>query len=238
MHFDDSVTALGGGSEKTLLAQSNEDGYEIALRQCRREGAVVDELIVNGAFAMDSASTQSERLLADALGPEPGRVLVGGLGLGYTAERLLDQGASQVDIVEISQALIDWAKAGLVHPASQLLTDERVRLHHGDVVELLCHQPALPGLFGPWDSICLDIDNGPDFLIHPGNGRLYSREGMRSALGHLLPGGRLALWSQGPSKDFWFDLTTLDPGATEQLVAVDRGNRKIDYAIYTVRRTD
>ncbi|MDR1806818.1 MAG: hypothetical protein LBR33_02710 [Propionibacteriaceae bacterium] len=230
MHYDDDSV--------TTVAQSTEDGYEIVLRQRRRGDATIDELIVNGAFAMDSASTTSELLLAEAVGDQPGRVLVGGLGLGYTAEKLLADGATHVDIVEISQALIGWAHQGLVQPAGRLAQDERVTLHHGDAAWLLCHQPALPGLFGPWDSIVLDIDNGPDFLIHPENARLYTIEGMRSALSHLVPGGKLALWSQGPSKDLWFDFLSLDPGATERLIAVDRGNRKIDYAIYTLTRLD
>jgi len=220
----------------TTLATSHENGYEIVLRQRLQENTVIDELIIDGAFAMDSASTASEIVLADSVEPNLDRVLVGGLGLGYTADRLLETGARHLDIVEISQTLVDWARAGLVQPAGRLARDERVDIHCGDVADLLCHQPTLPGLFGPWDAICLDIDNGPDFLIHPSNGRLYSREGIGSALGHLRPGGRLSLWSQGPSKEFWFDLLTLDPNATERLVAVDRGNRRIDYAIYTLTR--
>jgi spermidine synthase len=230
MHFFDEAV--------TTVAQAGEDGYDIVLRRRRHGDATVDELIVNGAFAMDSASTVSECALAESLGENPGRVLVGGLGLGFTARRLLDHGATHLDIVEISQALIDWARSGLIEPAAGVAADPRVTLHRGDVADLLRHQPTLPGLFGPWDAICLDIDNGPDFLIHPGNHRLYSRDGMAMALSHLPPGGRLALWSQGPSKDFWFDLVSLDPGATERLVAVDRGNRRIDYAIYTLTRLD
>jgi len=220
----------------TTVATAHENGYEIVLRQRHWHDKVIDELIINGAFAMDSASTASEVVLADSVEPNLDRVLVGGLGLGYTADRLLEIGARHLDIVEISATLVDWARAGLVQPAGRLARDERVELHHGDVADLLCHQPTLPGLFGPWDAICLDIDNGPDFLIHPSNARLYSREGIGSALGHLRPGGRLSLWSQGPSKEFWFDLLTLDPNATERLIAVDRGNRRIDYAIYTLTR--
>ncbi|MDR1513375.1 MAG: hypothetical protein LBS56_07840, partial [Propionibacteriaceae bacterium] len=188
---DDSVTTV---------AQASESGHEIVLRRRLHAGVAVDELIINGVFAMDSASTDSELALAESLGADPGRVLVGGLGLGYTARRLLDLGAAALDIVEISPALIDWALQGLVQPAGALAHDPRVSLHRGDVAELLTHQPTLPGLFGPWDAICLDIDNGPSFLIHPDNARLYTREGVRSALSHVVVGGRLSLWSQGPSK--------------------------------------
>jgi spermidine synthase len=229
MHADDSVTTV---------ARATEDGYEIALRRRRRGNKVVDELIIDGVFAMDSDAPLSEVALAEAIGPNPGRVLVGGLGLGFTAAALLARGATHLDIVELSRSLIDWAHAGLAEPLATLSRDERVTLHQGDVAELLNQQPTLPGLFGPWAAICLDIDNGPDFLIHDHNARLYTVSGLRSTLSHLVPGGKLALWSQGPSKELWFDLVSLDPGATERLVPVDRQNRRIDYAIYTLSRID
>ena len=224
--------------ETVTLARSDADGYEIALRRRFVGESATDELIVNGAFAMDSTRTSSEIALAEALGPTPGHILVGGLGLGFTAEHLLSTGASHLDIVELSGPLIEWAHQGLTPTLQQVANDPRVRIRHGDVAALLCGQPTIPGLFGPWDGICLDIDNGPDFLIHEDNARLYTPEGIRAALGHLNPGGRLAIWSQGPSKEFWFDLTSIDPNATERLIAVERGNRRMDYAVYTVHRPD
>ncbi len=220
--------------ETVTLARSAADGYEIALKRRSTRDQTTDELIVNGAFAMDSAHTASEIALAEALGPHPGHVLVGGLGLGFTAAKLLDMGASQLDIVELSAPLIEWAEAGLTDVLGRVAHDPRVTLRQGDVATLLCGQPTIPGLFGPWDSVCLDIDNGPSFLIHEGNARLYTTEGIQAALGHLNPGGRMAIWSQAPSKEFWFDLISLDPTATERLVAVELANRRMDYAIYTV----
>ena len=222
--------------ETITLGRSEEDGYEIALRRRTSDDGVVDELIINGAFAMDSARTQSEIALAEALGPDPGHVLVGGLGLGFTADHLLTMGASQVDIVELSGPLIEWAHQGLTPTLARVAADPRVHIRHGDVAAMLCDQPMIPGLFGPWDGICLDIDNGPDFLIHQNNARLYTSEGIRTALEHLHPGGCLAVWSQAPSKEFWFDLTAIDKHATERLVAVSRSNRRMDYAIYTIHR--
>jgi len=220
--------------ETVTLASSDADGYEIALRRRYSDGATTDELIVNGVFAMDSARTSSEVALAEALGPDPGHVLVGGLGLGFTADHLLDMGATQVDIVELSSPLIDWARQGLTPTLARVWSDPRVRIRHGDVVTLLCGQPTIPGVFGPWDGICLDVDNGPEFLIHEDNARLYTIQGIRQALAHLNPGGKMAVWSQSPSKEFWFDLATIDPTATERLVDIHRANRKMDYAIYTI----
>ncbi|MDR0284307.1 MAG: hypothetical protein LBI33_05370 [Propionibacteriaceae bacterium] len=224
--------------ETVTLARSDADGYEIALRRRLIGDTVTDELIINGTFAMDSARTMSEIALAEALSPEPGHVLVGGLGLGFTADHLLTIGATHLDIVELSGPLIEWAQDGLTPTLARLAADPRVTIRHGDVATLLAGQPTLPGLFGPWDSICIDIDNGPDFLIHEDNARLYTPEGIRAAIGHLHPGGKMAIWSQGPSKEFWYDLTSIDPHATERLVIVERANRRMDYAIYTVHRPE
>ncbi|MCL1906593.1 MAG: hypothetical protein FWG08_01535 [Propionibacteriaceae bacterium] len=222
--------------ETITLARSEADGYEIALRQRIIGETTTDELIINGVFAMDSMRTKSEIALGEALGDQPGRVLVGGLGLGFTCEYLLDQGATHIDVIELSSALIEWAEAGLTPTLDKVAHDSRVELHHGDAGMLLAGQPAIPGLFGPWDGICLDIDNGPEFLIHENNAKLYTREGITACLGHLNQGGKMAIWSQGPSKEFWLDLTSIDPESTERLIMVDRGNRRADYAIYTINK--
>ncbi|MDR2974949.1 MAG: hypothetical protein LBV00_09635 [Propionibacteriaceae bacterium] len=224
--------------ETVTLAHDESEGYEIALRRRFTDDHITDELIINGAFAMDSDHTTSEIALADALAPEPGHVLVGGLGLGFTAVRLLELGATRLDIVELSAPLISWARQGLTPSLARIASDPRVTIRHGDVAALLCDQPTLPGLFGPWDNICLDIDNGPSFLIHENNAKLYTTEGISAALDHLNPSGRMAIWSQAPSKEFWFDLLSLDKTATERLVAVELGNRKMDYAIYTVTQPE
>ena len=222
--------------ETITLARSDADGYEIALRQRISGDITTDELIINGAFAMDSTRTTSEIVLAEALGENPGHVLVGGLGLGFTTEHLLEMGATHIDVVELSKPLIEWAFEGLTPTLKKVALDPRVNIRCGDVATLLTGQPTIPGLFGPWDGICIDIDNGPDFLIHEDNARLYTPDGIRAAVAHLNPGGKMAIWSQGPSKEFWFDLTSIDENATERLVMIERGNRRMDYAIYTVHR--
>lgn len=218
------------------IARDESDGFEVALRRRGSGPDAVDELIVNGAFAMDSAETASEIALADALGTKPGRVLVGGLGLGYTATRLLENGATTLDVVELSSALLQWAQDGLTDTLGRLAKDPRVTFHHGDVGDLLEGQPTIPGVFGPWDSIALDVDNGPDFLIHGGNQRVYTPRGLAAAMQHLVPGGKLVIWSHAPSPRLWVDLLHLDPQATELLVPVRREGREFDYAVYVARR--
>lgn len=226
----------GGMHESHTVARSDSDGFEVALRRRGKGRHAVDELIVNGAFAMDSAETRSEEVLAETFAPDPGEVLVGGLGLGYTTKRLLELGATHIDVIELSASLIRWANQGLTQLLGELARDPRVRFHHGDVADVLAAQEAIPGVFGPWDSICLDVDNGPGFLIHPDNARVYEPAALGSALQHLKPGGRLAIWAEGPSNQLWVDLLSIDPRATERLVPLVRGNRELDYAVYTATR--
>ncbi len=215
------------------LARSDEDGFDIALRRRGNGPGAIDELIVNGAFAMDSAETQSEKVLAETFGENPGSVLVGGLGLGFTTQRLLQLGATRVDVVEISGALIGWARDGLTPVLAEVTADPRVHLHHADIADVLTAPPALPGFLGPWDGIALDVDNGPDFLIVAQNERVYAPSTLELAITQLAPGGRLAIWSQGPSKQLFYDLSRLGD-ATETLVPLRRGDREMDYAVYVL----
>lgn len=194
---------------------------EIALR---RRGDV-DELIVNGVFAMDSAEVTSERALADAAGDRPGSVVVGGLGLGFTAARLLANGAAIVHVVELARPLIDWAMAGVTQQLELVAHDPRVRLHHGDIVEWL------PRRAETFDAILLDVDNGPGFLIHDQNARVYAADWLTEAADRLNPGGVLAIWSESPERELAATLEALGT-VTERLIGVERAGRRFDYALY------
>jgi len=215
------------------LARADTPHGEVALR---RRGGVL-ELIVNGVFAMDSAETSSEIALADAA--PAGRVLVGGLGLGYTAARLLDRGARHLDVVELAGPLLDWARAGLAEPLARVAADPRVSLHHGDIADWIAGRP------GPWDAVLLDVDNGPSFLIHDHNARVYDAALLSAFVDRLAPGGVLLIWCEARSPEL---LTTLDavlaarpdadrtPRASEIIVAVEREGRRFDYALYRAER--
>ena len=207
------------------LARAASPTGEIALR---RRGDVV-ELIVNGVFAMDSAETTSEIALADAAGEAPSRVLVGGLGLGFTAARLLDGGARQVDVVELAQPLIEWALAGVTDQLERVAHDPRVQLHHGDVAEWL------PRRTDTFDAILLDVDNGPGFLIHDHNARVYAAEWLSAAVDRLNPGGVLVIWSEGVAPELGRTLARLGT-PTETVIGVEREGRRFGYVLYSVRR--
>nr|WP_300152082.1 hypothetical protein [Propionicimonas sp.] len=185
----------------------------------------VTELIVNGVFAMDSTEVSSELALADAALPA-GRVLVGGLGLGYTAARLLDGGADFVRVVELSAELVEAAERAATEQLGRVAADPRVELVVGDIADHVA---------GSWDAILLDVDNGPTFLIHDHNARLYREEFLRRCLAALTPSGRLVVWCEQESPELVAALTAVAATVETVIVTVRRGERTFDYALYRAR---
>jgi spermidine synthase len=185
----------------------------------------VTELIVNGVFAMDSTEVSSELALADAALPA-GRVLVGGLGLGYTAARLLDGGAELVRVVELSTELIEAARRGATEQLGRVAADPRTELVVGDIADHVA---------GSWDAILLDVDNGPTFLIHDRNARLYREAFLRRCLAALTPSGRLVVWCEQESPELAAALGAVAGTVETIIVPVVRGERTFDYALYRAR---
>lgn len=198
------------------------------------------ELVVDGVFAMDSAQTSTERELArvalDLLtGTDPvtgGRgglqVLVGGLGLGCTARTLLDSpAAGAVEVVELHPALVDWAHQGLLPELAD--ADPRLTLTVGDVLDVV---PRRAGL----DAVLLDVDNGPDFLVHTGNAAVYGSPFLAAACAALAPGGVLAVWSADRSPALQRTLEAVAGGCSEVLLEVTRAARTFTYALYLAVR--
>ena len=227
----------GGGADPgpvTVAREATPHG-EVALR---RRGEVL-ELVVDGAFAMDTVDTATEQLMArTALDevPHPRRVLDGGLGLGFTARAVLaDPRVERLDVVELAEPLVRWAREGLVAELAGL-EGPRCSLHVADVLDVL-HGRAGPR--GPWDLVLLDVDNGPGFLIHEGNAALYGGAGLAAAREAVRPGGALVVWSSHRAPDLLTDLTTVaEPGddLAELLVPTEREGRRFDYALYRLRR--
>ena len=209
---------------------------EVVLRRRLDAGLSVDELIVNGAFAMDSSESSTESLLGELAMPSgrARRVLVGGLGLGYTVAAILAKTVDLIDVVEIEQCLIDWAYQGVTATLAAVASDPRVRLYAADVRLVL--EGCGDGPIGPWDAIVLDVDNGPEFLIHAGNRALYTEAGLRAAYAQLAVAGTLAIWCQGPAARLREVLERIAPSIREHIVDVTRGARSFRYAIYTVSR--
>lgn len=217
------------GVEAITLARADTDHGEVVLR---RRGDII-ELVVNGVFAMDSTEVASEYALADAAGDPPGRVLVGGLGLGYTTARLLDRGATAVQVVELAEPLVAWAHAAITEQLGRISADPRVELVVGDVAETLTAQ-QLPR----WDAILLDVDNGPSFLIHDHNQRVYSLSFLTHCLELLNPGGNLVIWCESASPDLEITLKRIPAEVDVITVAVARDGHEFSYALYRVQRPE
>ncbi len=225
----------GAPAEAVTLARARTPHGEVALR---RRGPAL-ELVVDGTFAMDTVDTSTEVALAQrALGhhPSPERVLVGGLGLGMTARAVLaDPRVRHVDVVELAEPLVGWARAALV-PELAGIEGERCTLHVADVLEVLAG--AVPPT-GPWDAVLLDVDNGPDFLVHPSNAPLYTPAFLGLAHSLLRPGGRLVVWSSHLAPALLRALTEVAASGdevTEDVVRVEREGRSFRYALYTLTR--
>jgi spermidine synthase len=223
------------GDPPEVLGRASGAHGEVLLRRRRGDRTVVTELIVDGIFAMDDVDTSTERALATETlrrcrGGEL-RVLVGGLGLGWTAATVLaDPRVAEIDVVELQQALVDWAADGLL-PGLPELPGERLRLHVADVADALAAGP------GSWDAVLLDVDNGPAFLVHEANAALYQSAGLATALAALRPGGVLSIWSSDPAPELAERLAAL-PGAADVehvMLPVERDGRRFDYAIVVAR---
>jgi spermidine synthase len=189
---------LTGDGTPTVVDRREGPAGEVVLRRRGREY----EIIANGCFLMDTSDGRSERLLVDAaleaLGPrpEPG-VLIGGLGVGFSLSRAAAQPWARIDVVEREPAVVEWHRGGpLAAYSAGSLDDPRVTLVEDD---LLAH---LNRAGEPYDALCLDIDNGPDWTVTDNNGSLYSPSGLNACRHRLTPGGVLAVWSAQPSAAF------------------------------------
>ena len=222
---------------ETIARHTSPRGEAVLRRRSGLSGPDVDELIINGVFAMDSSETFTERQLAELAlsGPvKPRRVLVGGLGLGYTAAHVLRGDVDRLDVVEIEECLIDWAYTGLTPTLAAVAADPRTRLHAADIRSVLTGVRAEPA--GPWDAIILDVDNGPDFLIHRANDALYAEPTLAAAYGQLAPGGTCAIWCQGAVTELLATMRRVAPTADQHIFTRVRDGRRLDYAIYTMTR--
>ena len=175
------------------------DGGTLTLH--RRDQELV--IRVDGRDLMTSRAHGSEEELArlgcsDARARPRPRVLVGGLGMGFTLRAALDLLPAQAEVVvaELVAAVVEWNRGPLAHLAGQPLDDPRVTIAVTDVGALL-RQP------GPrFDAILLDVDNGPQGLTRRANHALYGSAGLDTARRALVPGGCYALWSAAPDRDF------------------------------------
>jgi spermidine synthase len=185
---------------------------ELSLRRRRvlsLGGAEVYEVKLGDEFLMSSLFNQGEIALAelglDGLDTGPLDVVVGGLGLGYTACAVLDlPTVREVLVIEALPDVIRWHRKGLVPLGTRLTGNARCRLINGDFFALAGtpgegFDPVAPGR--RFHAVLLDVDHSPRSLLHPAHAAFYSPEGLRLLTDYLLPGGVFALWSNDAPDD-------------------------------------
>lgn len=204
------------------------DGTELRLKQRGQEFSIM----LGANELMNSRLSGSEEALAtlscESIAGRPSqRMLIGGLGMGFTLRAALAALPSdaRVTVAELVPAVVDWARGPMAQLHAGTLDDARVDIHLGDVGALIRSKAAA------YDAILLDVDNGPDGLSRPSNDSLYDRDGLMAARTALRPGGILAVWSSAP--DAAFTRRLRQTGFTTDEVSV-RANGKRGGARHTL----
>jgi len=166
------------------------------------EARLGEEFLMSSLFTVAEIELARLALAEQAAGSLD--VVVGGLGLGYTARAALsDERVRSLIVVEALAEVIDWHERGLVPGAAELTADPRTRLVHGDFFALVASDdgfdPQAPGR--RVDAILLDIDHTPRHVLHPRHAAFYTPAGIRRLARHLRSGGVFALWSDDPPDD-------------------------------------
>lgn len=182
---------------------------------------------------MNSRLSGSERALATLAcgriaGRAGARVLIGGLGMGFTLRAALGALPADAGIVvaELVPAVVAWARGPLAEVLGGSLDDSRVVVRVEDVSR------AIGDGAGAYDAILLDVDNGPEGLSRSDNDRLYSAVGLRAARLALRPGGVLAVWSSGPDAGFTRRLGSAGFAVEEVKVRATGGKRGARHVIW------
>ncbi len=181
-------------------------------------------IMIGGTELMNSRLSGSEEALAtiaaERIGPRgAARVLIGGLGMGFTLRAALANLAPEasVTVAELVPGVVDWARGPMADVFGETLTDPRVAIAVEDVAETIGRAR------GAYDAILLDVDNGPGGLTRSGNDRLYGPAGLAVSLQALTPGGILGIWSQGTDPAFTARLGRAGFQVEEMRVKAGRG---------------
>ena len=219
-----------GGVEYAEVARAETERGELVLRSRRPESAPeVLELRANGVFVMDTAETTSERALASAaldLVDSPATVLVGGLGLGFTMREVLaDPRVERCTVVEIEQALVDWMRDGTIPHGPAMLADQRLNVVVNDVAMAFAEADEVA-----YDLVLLDVDNGPDYLVHDANEALYKEPLLTAA--HRVTAQLLVIWSAAEAPQLEASLERVFGNVEVTALPVRLGDRDEHYWLY------
>ena len=221
--------------EHTEVARAETERGDVVLRR-RTSGTAPEvlELRVNGVFVMDTLETTSEiELAAQALDlvDQPASVLIGGLGLGFTLQRVLaDPRVERAVVVEIEEPLVRWMRDGTVPHGPALLADSRATVVNADITMAIAEARST------YDLVLLDVDNGPGYLVHDGNEAVYEEPFLRRCHDVLGPGRVLVVWSAAAAPDLVEAMREVFGEVEEQAHDVLLQDRPEQYFLYLARR--
>ncbi|UCE88818.1 MAG: hypothetical protein JSW10_10915 [Pseudomonadota bacterium] len=183
----DSAQVPGNGGELRLYQRGDEFSIKLVGR---------GELMSSRVHGSEDAL--AEQSCARLVNASKARLLIGGLGMGFTLAAALRHlgDKAQVVVAELVPAVVAWNRGPLGKPAGHPLQDSRVTVHEGDVACVLKAEQQV------FDAILLDVDNGPEGLTRKENDWLYGMSGLSAAYAALRPQGVLAVWSAGPDQAF------------------------------------
>lgn len=177
----------------------------------------------------EALATLSHKRIAAAKAP---RVLIGGLGMGFTLRAALAAFPSdaRIDVVELVPAVVRWARGPMAGLFEGSLDDPRVTIIENDVAKVIARARSA------YDAILLDVDNGPDGLTIEANDALYAYSGLAAARAALRPNGVLAVWSSGPDARFTERLRKSGFEVEEMRVRASRSKRGARHIIWLASR--
>ena len=216
----DTVQTPGGGKELRLYQHDKDFSIRVGnveLMNSRAHGSEEDL----AELACEAMQEQARP-----------RVMIGGLGMGFTLRAALDRLSPQAQVVvaELVPAVVAWNRGPLAGLAGNPLADKRVSVHEGDVAKLIKTGRS------QYHAILLDVDNGPRGLSDTGNDGLYHLRGLYAAFAALRPGGVLAIWSAGPDVVFTRRLRMVGFEVEEVRVRARGGRKGAHHLIWLAKR--
>ena len=215
----DTASVPGDTEELTLYRRNDE--YSIRLKSC--------ELMNSRVHGSEEALSE---LTCARLGKRPNvRILIGGLGLGFSVRAALDMlgAASEVVVAELVPKVVEWNRTYLAHLAKSPMNDRRVTVREVNVADIIRAEKE------SFSAILLDVDNGPEGVTRQANNWLYTLAGLEAANEALLSGGILSVWSSGRNKPFVKRLRKASFDVDEESV-YSRGHKGSRHTIFLAQK--
>jgi len=209
-------------TQKDLLLYKHKDKFSIVIPG---RGELMNSRVHGSEIAL------AELACGAMQGSDTPRILVGGLGMGFTLAAALEQVGenSEVVVAELVPEVVVWNRDLMGEPSGHPLKDPRATVFEGDIADLL--RDAGSG----FDAIMMDVDNGPSAMIRRENDWLYTREGLSITRSALRPGGVLAVWSAGPDSQFQTRMRRCGFKVDERIVRPHRAGKGARHYIWLAR---